>query len=70
MVYRDPAPTGSRGTRRRNGVGKENDLEREKERMLQIRKQRGERKKEKKKERKTRGNQAFVEQILVCHFIF
>ena len=42
MKCRGPAPTGSRETLRRNGVGEENDVERDKERMLQIRKQRRE----------------------------
>ena len=35
--YRGPAPAGSRGTLRGNGIGKR-DLERDRERMLQIRK--------------------------------
>ena len=43
IVCQGPAPAVSRGTLRRNCIGEENDLERDKERILQIRKQRRER---------------------------
>ena len=48
----DSAPSGSRGTLRRNGVGEENDLERERKNVADKKIE------ERKKERKTPGDQA------------